>query len=403
MARQPEVFVRSLEPEEAQRLVKITRTTRDRVRLRRAGIVLASVQGRSGSEAAGMFAMKPQYAREVIHAFNEQGFAALDPKWSGGRPARFGPPVRETVCRVAKTPPQQLGRPFTTWSLSKLVEYLAEHKHIKISTESVRQILRAAGVRWQATKTWKGQPGPRLHREDGPRPRSVRPSTSRRPSGLRRRVRPVEPAAPAGPGLVPRRGVRPGCGPRSTAPAEYGTCSPRWTWPPGRCSTGSATANAGGSSSGSSSSSGPDSPAGKLHVICDNFSPHKKAEVVAWCRANDVELVFTPSNASWLNWIECEFTALRYFTLDGSDYPSHTAQENAIAGYVRWRNKRAQPKHASPSTPRSAAPITYPTLLDEALASEVLEWGRWRRCGLTGPQVESSVDFGTRDHFMTTD
>jgi hypothetical protein len=34
MARQPEVFVRSLEPEEAQRLVKITRTTKDRVRLR---------------------------------------------------------------------------------------------------------------------------------------------------------------------------------------------------------------------------------------------------------------------------------------------------------------------------------------------------------------------------------
>jgi hypothetical protein len=37
-------------------------------------------------------------------------------------------------------------------------------------------------------------------------------------------------------------------------------------------------------------------------------------------------------------------TALRYFTLDGSDYPSHTAQENAIAGYVRWRNKHAKPK-----------------------------------------------------------
>lgn len=54
--------------------------------------------------------------------------------------------------------------------------------------------------------------------------------------------------------------------------------------------------------------------------------------------------MFTPSNASWLNWIECEFTALRYFTLDGSDYPSHAAQETAIAGYVRWRNRRARPK-----------------------------------------------------------
>jgi hypothetical protein len=37
MARQPEVFVRALDPVEAQRLMKITRTTRDRVRLRRAG------------------------------------------------------------------------------------------------------------------------------------------------------------------------------------------------------------------------------------------------------------------------------------------------------------------------------------------------------------------------------
>src|SRR3954471_9149379 len=154
MARQPEVFVRSLEPDEAQRLVKITRTARDRVRLRRAGIVLASVQGRSAAEAAAMFAATATYAREVIHAFNEKGFAALDPKWSGGRPRRFGPPARETVCRVAKTPPHKLGRPFTTWSLSKLVEYLAEHKHITISTESVRKILQDAGVSWQATKTW---------------------------------------------------------------------------------------------------------------------------------------------------------------------------------------------------------------------------------------------------------
>ena len=81
--------------------------------------------------------------------------------------------------------------------------------------------------------------------------------------------------------------------------------------------------------------------------------------------------MFTPSNASWLNWIECEFTALRYFTLDGSDYPSHTAQEAAIAGYVRWPNQpRPTQAAASPSAPRSADPITYPTLPDAALASD---------------------------------
>jgi hypothetical protein len=37
-------------------------------------------------------------------------------------------------------------------------------------------------------------------------------------------------------------------------------------------------------------------------------------------------LAFTPSNASWLNWIKCEFTALRSSTLDGSDCPSDAAQ-----------------------------------------------------------------------------
>ena len=72
-------------------MVKITRTARVRVRLRRAGIVLASFQGRSATEAAAMFAASPQYAREVIHAFNESLFAALDSNWSGGRLYRSAP------------------------------------------------------------------------------------------------------------------------------------------------------------------------------------------------------------------------------------------------------------------------------------------------------------------------
>jgi len=136
MARQPEVFVRELDPAEAQRLVKITRTARDRVRLRRAGIVLASMQGRSPAEAAAMFAATAQYAREVIHAFNAHGFAALDPKWSGGRPRKFGSVAREIVCRVAKTAPPQVGLPFTTWSLTKLVEHLTRAHRIVISAET---------------------------------------------------------------------------------------------------------------------------------------------------------------------------------------------------------------------------------------------------------------------------
>lgn len=146
MARQPEVFVRSVEPEEAQRLVKITRSAKDRVRLRRAGVVLASVQGRSAGEIAVMFAATEGYVREVIHAFNAQGFAALSPKWRGGRPRKFGPAARDQICRIAACQPVEVGLPFTTWSLAKLVDYLAEHAWIRVSTETVRQILCKAGV-----------------------------------------------------------------------------------------------------------------------------------------------------------------------------------------------------------------------------------------------------------------
>src|SRR3954464_12671406 len=79
-------------------------------------------------------------------------------------------------------------------------------------------------------------------------------------------------------------------------------------------------------------------PGEKLYVVCDNFSPHHPAQVKAWCADNQVELVFLPTYGSWLNWIESEFAALRYFALNGTDHRSHAEQNAAIAGYVRWHN-----------------------------------------------------------------
>jgi transposase len=91
----PEIFLRELDPDEAQRLVKIARTSRDRVRLRRAGMALASMQGRSVPQIAVMFAAKEQTVRELIKAFNDRGFTALDPKARPGSKPKIGPAVRE--------------------------------------------------------------------------------------------------------------------------------------------------------------------------------------------------------------------------------------------------------------------------------------------------------------------
>jgi len=78
---------------------------------------------------------------------------ALDAAAGRCNGCRFGSVAREIVCRVATTAPQQLGLPFTTWSLSKLVEHLGAAHRIVASTETVRKILREAGISWQATKT----------------------------------------------------------------------------------------------------------------------------------------------------------------------------------------------------------------------------------------------------------
>src|SRR5262245_34630620 len=160
MARRPEIFLRELDPDEAQGLVKIARTSRDRVRLRRAGMALASMQGRSVPEIAALFAAKEDTVRALIKAFNDRGFAALDPKARRGSTPRIGPTVREQICRTAKSDPAGLGCAFTCWSLTKLRDYLVENKHIRVSHETIRKVLRKAGISFQNTKTWKHSSDP---------------------------------------------------------------------------------------------------------------------------------------------------------------------------------------------------------------------------------------------------
>jgi len=76
-----------------------------------------------------------------------------------------------------------------------------------------------------------------------------------------------------------------------------------------------------------------------------NFSPHlttrRDGRVGAWATANNVEIAYTPTNSSCLNRIEAQFTALRYFALDGTDHASHTEQASMIRRYIIWRNNHA--------------------------------------------------------------
>ena len=68
---------------------------------------------------ARLVAADEDTVRDVIHAFNQRGLAALDPRWAGGRPRRISDDDVAFIVATAKARPETLGRPFTHWSVRK--------------------------------------------------------------------------------------------------------------------------------------------------------------------------------------------------------------------------------------------------------------------------------------------
>jgi transposase len=78
----------------------------------------------------------------------------------------------------------------------------------------------------------------------------------------------------------------------------------------------------------------------RVYLILDNFSPHQRPEVRRWACNNKVSLVWTPTNASWLNHIECQFAELKDFVFRNSNYRSHHEVRLALNHFLRYRNQR---------------------------------------------------------------
>jgi hypothetical protein len=81
----------------------------------------------------------------------------------------------------------------------------------------------------------------------------------------------------------------------------------------------------------------------RIAIVRDNFSPHlttrKDKRAGDRAAASNVEIAYTPASASRMNRIGCQFTALREFTLNGTDHASHREQGSMIRRYIAWRNR----------------------------------------------------------------
>lgn len=77
----------------------------------------------------------------------------------------------------------------------------------------------------------------------------------------------------------------------------------------------------------------------RLIIILDNLSTHKKEEIFQWCKLHSVWLIFTATNASWMNRIEAQFGSIHYFVLKNSYPTDHEELEQNIKEHLKWRNK----------------------------------------------------------------
>ena len=142
------VHVREISNVEGNRLLQIVRRSSGSVvTWRRAQMVLLSAQGMDVAKIAQVTFTSPDRVRDVIHNFNADGFDSLRPKYGGGRPPKFDPDQRAAIKQIALARPGDHGLPFSTWSLSKLADYLVAQGVVEdISHEGLRVLLREEGV-----------------------------------------------------------------------------------------------------------------------------------------------------------------------------------------------------------------------------------------------------------------
>jgi transposase len=356
--------VREIDDDEGRRLVRIVRRgSGSVVTWRRAQMVLLSAQGMDVPAIAKVAFTSEDRVRDVIRNFNADGFGSLYPKYKGGRPPKFTLPQRREIKKIAKSRPAEHDLPFSAWSLSKLAEFLvAEGVVDDISHEGLRTLLREEGVTFQRLKTWKASADPDY---------AVKKARVEHLYAIADREAVPGPGEPEvifcmdefGPlNLQPRPGrqwaavsgkrAEPGRAPRPRMRATYhrtegvrhllaaydlhedklfGHVKPRKTRARFlefcRYLRSLYPAHV------------------RIAIICDNFSPHlttaRDGRVGAWAAASNVEIAYTPTNSSWLNRIEAQFTALRYFALDGTDHATHKEQASMIRRYIIWRNNHA--------------------------------------------------------------
>src|SRR5689334_11022378 len=158
MSRRKNDPLREISPEEYQALVQLSRSqTAPAVEVTRSRLLLAVARGDDYQDAARSVGRRSGDAvSHLVARFNAEGLAALTPRHAGGRRPTYDARDRARIAAEAARAPTPEADGTATWSLSALQRSLraAPDGLPKVSTYTIRRVLRESGASYQRTRTW---------------------------------------------------------------------------------------------------------------------------------------------------------------------------------------------------------------------------------------------------------
>ena len=158
MSRRKTDPLRELTEPERRELDRLSRSqAAPAVEVIRAKILLAVASGDDYQDAARSVGRRSGDAvSHLVARFNAEGLAALTPRHGGGRRPSYDPQARARIAAEAAREPTPEADGTATWSLSSLQRTLraAPDGLPRVSTYTIRRVLRESGASYQRTRTW---------------------------------------------------------------------------------------------------------------------------------------------------------------------------------------------------------------------------------------------------------
>jgi transposase len=149
--------VRAVSDEEREALGRMARSrTLGAGLVRRAQIVMYALEGLKAPEIGARMDLCGATVRHWLKRFNARGLQGLEEDVRTGRPPTYSAEQRGAVINTALTPPAKLGLPFASWTLDRLVAYLAE-QGIAMRRSRISEIFLREGLKWRHEETWFGE------------------------------------------------------------------------------------------------------------------------------------------------------------------------------------------------------------------------------------------------------